>query len=344
MSRDPSQQDAAGASPARERPLAGRAAWLVTDGKAGHEAQAAGVADALGVVPDWRRVAASGLQKLLAPWGRPGRDFGCEPPWPAVAIGIGRTAMPALRLVRRMAGAGTFTVALQDPRTGPGIADLVWVPEHDRLRGANVVTTLTPPNRFSARLLAELRRDVPLQIAALPRPRVMLALGGNAKAWRWSDADADALGAAITRLQRHGASVMATASRRTPPTVATAVRLAIADTPHIFWDGGGANPYADFLAHADAIVVTADSVSMTGEACSTGRPVYVFKPGGGSAKFQRFHEALVACGATRPLLAGTRLDPDWTPPPLRSAEAIAREIEARWTNRAQFLARLMQSG
>ena len=45
----------------------------------------------------------------------------------------------------------------------------------------------------------------------------------------------------------------------------------------------------------------ADSVNMTGEACATGRPVYVFEPGPGSPKFARFHAALRRHGATRSL-------------------------------------------
>jgi len=328
--------------PLAGRPLAGRRAWLITDGKAGHEAQAAGVAEALGVAVEWRRVAPRGIAKVMAPWGPADPSFECAPPWPALVIGIGRTAMPALRLVRRKAGAGTFTVALQDPRTSASIADLIWVPEHDRRRGGNVISTLTPPNRFSAEVLANLRAELPQDIAMLPSPRVMLSIGGTAKVWKFTPQDATGLAAAITAFGGQGASLLATTSRRTPAYLAGAVAAALAPFPHILWTGDGENPYAKFLAHADAIVVTADSVSMAGEACTTGRPVYVFKPTGGSAKFQRFHETLVAKGATRPLLPDTILDLGWHPQPLRSAALIAREIEARWQKRARFLTGLMQ--
>ncbi len=64
---------------------------------------------------------------------------------------------------------------------------------------------------------------------------------------------------------------------------------ATAGAPRILWDGKGENPYATFLAHADALIVTADSVNMNGEAAATGKPVYVFEPSAGSAKFRRFH-------------------------------------------------------
>lgn len=333
-----------GSAPAPVRPLAGRNAWLVTDGKAGHEAQAEGVAVALGVDYEWRRVVPRGMAKVLAPWGPAPHDFSPAPPWPAIVIGIGRTAIPALRAVRKRAGAATFAVALQDPRTGAGVADLVWVPEHDRLRGINVVTTLTPPNRFTAELLGRLRAEPDAAIDALPGPRVMLAVGGTSKVWRFTREDGARLAASIANLGAAGASFMTTPSRRTPAEVAVAIAAAVEPYPHVIWRGEGDNPYARFLAKADAIVVTADSVSMTGEACATGRPVYVFRPSGGSGKFDTFHAALQHCGATRPLQPATRLDLGWQPPAISAAAIIAREIEARWASRCRHLGRLMQAG
>ena len=83
--------------------------------------------------------------------------------------------------------------------------------------------------------------------------------------------------------------------------------------------------------------MTADSVNMTGEACATGRPVLVFTPSGGSAKFHRFHAALQARGATRPLPETLDAIPDWSYEPLQSVEEIAREVERRWRARAAVL-------
>jgi mitochondrial fission protein ELM1 len=53
----------------------------------------------------------------------------------------------------------------------------------------------------------------------------------------------------------------------------------------------------------------------------------VFSPSRGSAKFRRFHAALQAYGATRPLPEVVSATPSWSYVPLNSAEAIAREIE-----------------
>ncbi|MGH6815236.1 MAG: mitochondrial fission ELM1 family protein [Hyphomicrobiaceae bacterium] len=320
--------------PVAGRRLWGARGWLITDGKAGMDMQVEGVAEALGLSHETKRVAPIGFWKMAAPWGpvAPGERFGkpgslFAPPWPAVALATGRASIPYIRALRRRAGSATYCVVLQDPRTGPDIADLIWVPEHDRRRGPNVIATLTAPHTFSPARLAGLRREVPPAIAALPGPRVMVALGGKTGAYRFEQSDDDRLAAALAAMAGLEVSFMITASRRTHPHLMQAVDRATAMRPRHVWSGTGANPYADFLAHADVLVVTADSVNMTGEACATGRPVYVFEPECGSAKFRRFHEALRARGATRLLPPRMTALETWTYEPLDAAAAIAAEIE-----------------
>src|SRR5262249_36397001 len=58
------------------------------------------------------------------------------------------------------------------------------------------------------------------------------------------------------------------------------------DVPYLFYrwrPGDPDNPYLGFLALADTVIVTGDSMSMIAEACSTGRPVHIFEFGGGPA-------------------------------------------------------------
>jgi mitochondrial fission protein ELM1 len=322
------------------RPLAGRSAWIITTGLAGMDVQTRGVADALGLQYEMKHVAPKGIFKLLAPWGpvAPSERFGktgaqFSPPWPEVAIALGRSCMPYMRALRRRSPQ-TFSIVMLDNRAGLGAADVIWVPQHDRLRGPNVITTLTAPHSFTAERLAELRRAVPPAIAALPRPRVAVILGGKNKVYEFRPEDDARFAASLKSLGALGASFMITPSRRTHARLEEVTEEATRDYPRILYNGEGPNPYGDFLAHADALVVTADSVNMTGEAAATGRPVYVFAPSAGSDKFRRFHAALEAYGATRPLPERVTELPDWSYAPLQSAETIAREIERRWLARS----------
>jgi uncharacterized protein len=315
----------------------GLTGWIFSDGKAGNDVQTRGVFDALGLTYQVKPVNPKGLWRLLSPYGpvSPAERFGTpasqfHPPWPDFAIAVGRLTTPYLRALRRCAGRQTYTVILQDPKVGTGAADLYWVPEHDTLRGPNVITTLTSPHSFTPGRIAELRRTMPADIAALPAPRVAVMLGGPNGDYRYTPGTLAHLASGLKALAGLGAGLMITPSRRTPADIAAFVRDATEGPHRIFWSGEGDNPYPSFLAHADALVAPADSVNMVGEACATGKPVYVFEPEGGSPKFARFHAALKRHGATRPLPERLEQLETWSYAPLNTAETIAAEIARRW--------------
>ena len=334
-----------------DKPLRGRKAWLITDDKIGMQVQVKGVADALGLDWEAKEVDPGGLWKVLAPFGPPDpkHRFGkpgsaLAPPWPDVALATGRLSIPYIRALRHQAGLATFTVVLQDPRTGPKTADLIWVPEHDRRRGANVMTTLTAAHSFSAERLRRLSAIEPVWLAALPRPRVAVILGGRSQVHRFTADDDARFAGSIASLARLGASFMVTPSRRTHASLADAVARATDGRPRFVWDGTGENPYPAFLAHADFFVVTGDSVNMSGEPLVTGKPVWIFEPSGGSVKFTRFHAALRRHGATRSLPETVADLTPWTYQPLDSAAAIAAEIERRWLRRRAMLSGVPNDG
>ena len=321
---------------ASEFALTGARAWLITDGKMGSDRLAEGVAAALGLSADLKHARPRAPFKWLAPLGpadprdrvgQPGSQF--APPWPDIAIAVGRRSAPSLRAVRSAAKGGCFTVFLLDPRAGTGIADVIWVPEHDSLRGDNVITTPTGPHPFTPARLARLRAHVPPDIAALPRPRIAVLLGGRTKAYPFTDAEHDHLAGSLRALAQSGAGLLVTTSRRTHGDLLDAVVAATASAQRLIYTGGEPNRYGEFLAHADGFVVTGDSINMTGEAAATGRPIHVFLPAGGRDKFRRFHAGLEARGITRPLPQTWADWAGWSYDPLDSTGAIAAEIARR---------------
>jgi len=311
----------------------GGTAWILSDSKAGHLAMTTGVAAAMGLETRIIEVAPSRLLRWLAPRGPAPADAEAIMPntdgkWPDYAFAAGRLTTPYLRAIRRRAAGRTFTVAFMDPRVN-GAADLIWLPEHDARRGENIITTLTSPHGFSHERLAALRAQMPEPVAALPMPRVAVLLGGPGAGFAFSPAATDRLAGALRALAGLGASFLISPSRRTPASLLSAVATATSQAPRILWDGTGENPYPHFLACADALVVTADSVNMTGEACATGQPVYVFMPEGGRAKFHAFHAALRDAGATRTLPEHPEALESWRYTPIDAARQIAGEIAAR---------------
>jgi mitochondrial fission protein ELM1 len=204
------------------------------------------------------------------------------------------------------------------------------VPEHDRLRGPNVITTLTTPHGFTAQAIAALRSNMPPEYAALCEPRIAVLLGGANGDYRYSPAALQRLWRALKALGASGASFLITPSRRTEPAIIECARLATQGFPRMIWDMRGHNPYAEYLAFANMVLSPADSINMTSEACATGRPVYVFHPDGGSPKFTRFHTALCRHGATRPFPDTLGRMDRWSYEPLTSAALIADHISTRF--------------
>ena len=306
-------------------------AWLLSSGRTGSDVNCLGVLRALGVEPDIRRVAPRFPYSLVAPRGPVDpRDRGViAPPFPDIAIASGRATVPYLRALKRASGGRTFTAFMQDPRVGAGAADLIWVPEHDALRGANVVVTATSPHLLSPERLAGARAAPAPCVAALPGPRAALLVGGASRHFPYDGDEARELSAVAAALLDSGASIMATGSRRTPPAVARAVRAVLATAPGrtFWWDGSGDNPFLSMLANADSIVVTADSVNMVGEAAATGAPVHVFRPRGGHRKIDAFLAALEREGAIRPWRGAPER---WTYAPIDATGVVAAELTRRY--------------
>jgi mitochondrial fission protein ELM1 len=300
----------------------------------GHLTITEGVAEALGLAAEVKPVAPRWLWRNLAPRG-PADPKALkallEEPLPGIVFGAGRQTVPFVRALKRAGQGRVFAVIFQAPKAGADCSHLIWTPEHDRLAGANVITTLVPPHRFSPERLRALRREVPADIAALPSPRVALFLGGPGGSYDWSPASIAAFAQSLGAVAPLAGSFLITPSRRTPPALLRVASEVTSARPRILWDGRAENPYPQFLAHADVFIVTADSVNMAGEAAATGRPVYVFTPPGGRSKFQRFHAALASHGATRPLPASAPSAlGGWAYEPLHAAATVAAEIERRW--------------
>ncbi len=200
-----------------------RSIWILSDGKAGDEIQCMGVAEALGLPYQIRRVAPRKPFVWAMPWGpidpreaetRPGSPL--APPYPDIAIASGRRTVPYLRRLKKLSGGRTFTVFLKDPRTGTKTADLIWVGEHDRLRGANVLVTPTAPHRHSAEKLAAARAQPDPRLAGLPSPRIAVLVGGNSRHHTFTAEDIASFADGLADAARGGGSLMITASRRTP--------------------------------------------------------------------------------------------------------------------------------
>ncbi len=315
--------------------LSAQTCWVVSDGKIGMESQCIGLAEALGTTPIVKRIQVRRPWRWLPPLWVPDplgslgpKKDRLTPPWPDILIASGRQSVAVSIAIRRMSLGSTLTVQIQNPAVDPALFDMIVAPRHDRLHGLNVIETTGGMNRVTAARLAQAAGRFGPQWSGLPRPLVAVMLGGDNKVYRMPGRVGEKLGRQLAEMaRREGAGLLVTPSRRTAPGVLETIRRSLDGLPARIWDGTGENPYMGYLALADAIVVTADSVNMVSEAATTGKPVFVVALEGGSRKFRAFHEELRSEGITRSFEG--QLDA-WHYTPLRETERAAEEIRRRF--------------
>jgi len=317
--------------------------WLLLDERPGHRVQALGVAERLGWPCHIKELHYNRLAALAnVVLGRrmwhltPQSRAEMKAPWPDLVISSGRRSAPVALAIKRRSRGKTKAVHLMWPDIAPARFDLIAVPQHDMPghKGANILSTLACAHGFT---LSRLQREVKYwrkTVEHLPHPRIAVLVGGTARGAEYEDADFTALAAyASAEAERLNGSLMIASSPRTGERGEERIQSMLT-APHLFYRWGkGENPYGGFLALADVVIVTGDSVSMCSEACATGKPVYIFMPPHLSKSNQEFRQALFAGAHAKPHTYPIR--PDWQPVHLPdAAEEIARAIKTRLFNTA----------
>lgn len=311
-----------------------RVAWILSNDLVGMDSQSLGLAEALDLDCVIKRIVPTAPWKYLPPglWFSPLKFLGqgsdaLQPPWPDVVIGTGRLNVAVSVAIKRASGGRTLNIRVQNPQIDLRQFDLIVAPQHDHCRGDNVLETLGAVNRVTQARLDSAAQQFSPAYSALPRPLIGVLLGGSNKRYVIDAAFAhDLADKLILALQQHGGSVLITPSRRTDPAAVAVLQSRLASCSAMIWNGTGDNPYFAYLALADYLVVTADSVNMASEASFTGKPVFVAGLTGGKGKFEDFHRSLQARGCTRPFTGELA---DWQYEPLAETQRVANEIRQR---------------
>jgi mitochondrial fission protein ELM1 len=297
------------------------------------------------------------------------RSSPLTPPWPGLVITAGMRNEPACRWIREQSAGRTRIVHIGRPWARLEQFDLViTTPQYRLPERANVLNNNLTLHRVTvARLQAEARRWES-QLAALPRPRIAVIAGGNSGPTTFGPRAAAQLARQASAMARaQGGSLLVTTSARTAPSAVEALSAGIEAPGHFYrWRrNDDDNPYFGYLALADAIIVTADSISMLTEACATGKPVYMFDadrapgatagPGDGGGDFRlsgTLYRWLMRWGPNRlsrdlALVHQRLLErghavwlgetfPEGVPPPLRDLERAIARVRALFVAQADL--------
>lgn len=317
---------------------------VISDGRKGGENRSVGLAEMLGfkdpevvtLLPKYKgrlpRLLPVGM--LFADYGmlvRDIKDFD-------VVIGAGYQMSRVLRALKKVKPK-LFTVALMRPAGRPGDFDVVAVEQHDHYRkAANVVVTLGATNRITRERLAVEGDRWRRRLAGVKGYRLAVLIGGDSKHSGFDAAQAKVMVKECERILAGQGGLLVTTSRRSGPAVTEALEKALraSKLDHYLWTPDDPtnrdNPYLAYLALADGVLVTADSVSMVSEAASAGKPVYLWgEPKRVPRKFRAFYEALCRQGRAR--WWNGRLDMRPPAAGLMDNLLAAGFVRARWAKR-----------
>ncbi|XP_057534277.1 mitochondrial fission protein ELM1 [Amaranthus tricolor] len=282
---------------------------------------------------------------------------------PLLVVASGRDTISIASSIRQLASDYVFVVQIQHPRTRLDRFDMVITPRHDfypltpqaqvqiprfirpwitprEPPGRNVVLTVGALHQIDSTALRSAAKTWHDEFGALSRPLLVVNVGGPTSHCRYGVDLARQLIAYLQNILLSCGTIRISFSRRTPEKVSKIIVKELGDHPKVFiWDGKEPNPHLGHLAWADAFVITADSISMLSEACSTGKPVYVIGSERCKWKFTDFHNTLRERGLVRPFTGSEDLSESWSYPPLNDTAEAALKIqqalaERGWTIRA----------
>ncbi|KAK6144196.1 hypothetical protein DH2020_021016 [Rehmannia glutinosa] len=254
---------------------------------------------------------------------------------PLLVVASGRDTISIASSIKRLASDNVFVVQIQHPRSHLDRFDLVITPQHDYyplsphaqeqvprfLR--KWITPHEPPNErvvcphsrstSSSRFCCTSSEATAWhdEFAPLPKPLLVVNIGGPTRYCRYSTDLAKQLTASLHNVLTSCGSVRISFSRRTPEKISNMILKELGTHPKIYiWDGE----------------VTADSVSMLSEACSTGKPVYVIGAERCTWKFVDFHKKLRERGLVRPFTGLEDMSESWSYPPLSDTSEAASRV------------------
>ena len=254
--------------------------WAFLGNRAGDNAQVLALARELGIPFEEKRLSYNLLHLLTGRFmgaSRVSLDEACAgqmtPPWPDLIIAVGRRAVPIARWVRKQNDGKTRLVLIGHPRVDPALFDLVYttrqypVPEAASVHLIPVAMSpyREPPGRTE---------DEEAWLARLPRPHLLMAIGGKTRYWRLPPHHlANAAERLARRAENLGGTLIVIGSYRTNPAGLAAVheRIGGRGQHQVLWKSEPR--FAVLMDDADEIFPTADSVSMISESIVTGKPV-----------------------------------------------------------------------
>ena len=305
-------------------------ALLLTQGMHGMVSQVEGLAKALGLSYKHQKIELKSFWNLIPPKISPISEnlvknkFVCDC---KVIISCGRkSVIPSIALKKRL-GNQIFNIHVQDPKVSFKHFDLIITPEHDNLKGENIINTIGAIHYLNKKEINENSKYLGIE-KDKRRELVAFIIGGPNKYYKYSEKQIHELFNKVkTLFTPDKFKIIVVPSYRTPENILKIAFNTFSINHHVV-KNIDKKAYLSALAISNYIIVTCDSTSMISEAAITGKPVYIammksFKPTG---RFKKFYSQLKDLGITREL--EDRVE-SWSYNSLNEVNRIAPMVKAK---------------
>ena len=279
-------------------------ALLLTQGMHGMISQTEGLAKALKLNFKHQKIKLKPLWNLIPPKFTPVSEnlltekFVCDC---KIVISCGRKSVIPSAALKKRFGNEIFNIHIQDPKVSFKYFDLIISPEHDNIKGDNVITTKGSIHYLTKKEIADNSKY--LQLDKGKKQVVAFIIGGPNKYYNYSEEQVHFIFNKVKNLFTPDKfKIVVIPSYRTPERIIKKAFNTFGFNHHVV-KIIDKKAYLGSLALADYIIVTCDSTSMISEAAVTGKPVYaaMMKPNRNIRRFKSFYNQFKELGIIKEL-------------------------------------------
>ena len=245
-----------------------------------------------------------------------------------IIISCGRkSVIPSIHL-KSSSNKKIFNIHIQDPKVDLKHFDFIVAPEHDAMKGQNVISTRGAIHYLTENEINENKDYLNSFIKKDERKIWTLIMGGPTKYYDYSSKNINNIFKKINELSKiYNFQLVVIPSMRTPTNIIQYANDYFGDDHTVIMDIDK-KAYLSALAIAQNIIVTCDSSSMISEAALTGKPIYIASilPKKKDKRFQRFRNLFRELNITRNL--GEEIK-DWNYQKLDETNRVANIIKQK---------------
>ena len=304
-------------------------AILLTQGMHGMVSQVEGLTKALGLSYKHQTIKLKPFWNLIPPELSPISEnlvkekFICDS---RVIISCGRkSVIPSIALKKRL-GKEIFTIHIQNPKVQFKHFDLIISPEHDDIKGENIITTTGAIHYLTKKEIKENSNYLGLEKEK--KKLVAFVIGGPNKYYSYSEQSIHQTFNKVKKLFTPDKyKIIIIPSYRTPENIIKKAYNTFNFNHHVVKEVDKKS-YLSALAISDYVVVTCDSTSMISEAAVTGKPIYIamMKAVKNNYRFKNFYTKLHKLGITKELNDNVET---WSYESLNEVKRIAPLIKSK---------------